>query len=58
MGKKNIYLTLNNGRLLIIDNSSGKTLSVVKIDRNKISRPFITNQKLYIIKDNSIIKLN
>ena len=58
MGKKNIYLTLNNGRLLVIDNSSGKTLSVVKIDNNKISRPFITNQKLYIIKDNSIIKLN
>ena len=28
------------------------------VDNDKISRPFVLNQNLYIIKENSIIKLN
>ena len=58
MGAKNIYLTTNHGRLLIIDVSLGKTISMLKIDNEKISRPFVLDQNLYIIKENSIIKLN
>ncbi len=58
MGSKNIYLTTNHGRLLVIDASLGKTISMLKIDNEKISRPFVLNQNLYIIKENSIIKLN
>ena len=58
MGSKNIYLTTNHGRLLVIDASLGKTVSMLKIDNEKISRPFVLNQNLYIIKENSIIKLN
>ena len=58
VGKKNIYLTTNHGRLFVIDISTGKTKSVLKIDNEKISRPFVINQNLFIIKENSIIKLN
>jgi len=58
LGKNNIYLSTNNGRLIVIDTMTGKTISVLKIDNEKISRPFVLNQKLYIIKDNSIIKLD
>ncbi len=58
VGKKNIYLTTSNGKLLIIDISNGKAKSVINIDRQKISRPFILNKSLYIIKDNGILKLN
>ena len=58
MGSKNIYLTTNHGRLLVIDVNLGKTISMLKIDNEKISRPFVLNQNLYIIKENSIIKLN
>ncbi len=58
MGSKNIYLTTDHGRLLVIDVSLGKTISMLKIDNEKISRPFILNKNLYIIKENSIIKLN
>ena len=43
---------------MIIDITSGKTLSMIKIDNDKISRPFVLNQNLYIIKENSIIRLN
>ena len=58
VGLKNIYLTTNNGRLIIMEIKTGKVQSVLKVDRGKISRPFIHNENLYIIKDNSIIKLN
>ena len=58
VGKKNIYLTTSHGRLFIIDIKLGKTQSVIKIDNNKISRPFILSKNLFIVKDDSIIKLD
>ena len=58
VGSKNIYLTTNNGKLIVIDILTGKSKSILKIDNEKISRPFVSNQKLFIVKENSIIKLN
>ena len=58
VGLKNIYLSTSNGRLLVIDIASGKTISTLKIDNNKISKPFILNKNLFLIKDDAIIKLN
>ena len=58
VAKKNIYLTTDHGRLLVIDIESGQTKSIIKIANNKISRPFILNKNLFLVKDNSIIKLN
>jgi len=58
IGNKKIYLTTNNGRLLIIDISSGKTSNVLKIDGDRISKPFILGKSMFIIKNNAIIKLN
>ena len=48
IGEKNIYLTLNNGKLLVIDTKTGITNSILKIDNHKISRPFILNENLYV----------
>ena len=58
VGLKNIYLSTSNGRLLVIDIVTGKTISVLKIDNEKISKPFVLNKNLFLIKNNSIIKLN
>lgn len=58
VGLNKIYLSTTNGRLLIIDISSGKTISTLKIDNERISKPFIQNRSLFLIKNNSIIKLN
>ena len=58
VAKKNIYLTTTNGRLFVIDIATGITKSVLKIDGEKISRPIVLEKNLFIIKDNSIIKLN
>ena len=58
VGTKNIYLTTNNGRLIIIDVFTGKPTLILKIDNERISRPFILDEKLFIIKDNAIIQLD
>ncbi len=58
VGSHNIYLTTDHGRLLTIDIITGKVLSIMKINNNKITRPLVLNQNLFIITDNSIIKLN
>ena len=58
IGEKKIYLTTNNGRLIIIDTATGKSESILKIDNETISRPFVLNKNLFIIKNNAIIKLD
>tara|TARA_B100000780_G_scaffold271281_1_gene232056 strand:+ start:648 stop:1961 length:1314 start_codon:yes stop_codon:yes gene_type:complete len=58
IGGNNVYLTTNNGRLLVLDVLTGKIINILKIDNNKISRPLVLNQNLFITSDNSIIRLN
>ena len=58
IGLNNIYLSTNNGRLFIIDIATGKRVSILKIDNDKISRPIIIDKNLFVIKDNAIIKLD
>jgi len=58
VGRNKVYLTTNHGRLLIIDIATGKTISSLKIDNDKISRPYVSNKNLFIVKENAIIRLN
>ena len=58
VGLNNIYLTLNNGKLLVVDIKTGSVNTVLKIDNEKVSAPIIQKQNLYVTKNNSIIKLN
>ena len=55
--KNYIYVSLNNGRLLKAKIEDGKFESIVKIDNNKISRPYILNKNMYILRDDAIIKI-
>ena len=58
VGLDEIYLSVSNGRLIVIDIKTGKTNLTLKIDNEKISKPFVQNKNLFLIKDNSIIRLN
>ena len=55
---KKIYISLSNGNLVSVDLLTGKSLDVVKIDGEKISRPYIFNNEMFVIRDNAILKLN
>ena len=57
-GYKNIYLSTSNGKLLVINIKDGKTKTVLNISKNKISKPFISNNDIFIAKENSIIRFN
>jgi len=58
VAKDEIYLSLNNGKLIVIDITTGRSKNILKIDNGKISRPYVLNNNMYIVRDNSIIKLN
>ena len=55
--KKFIYVSLSNGRLLKVSIEDGKTKNIIKIDGGKISRPYILNKQMYVLRDNAIIKV-
>ncbi len=56
-GKNFIYVSLSNGRLLKVSIEDGKTKDVIKIDGDKISRPYIHDKTMYILRNNAIIKV-
>ena len=56
--RNNIYLSLNNGKLIVTDITTGKSIDIIKIDSEKISRPYVLNNDMYIVRDNAILKLN
>ena len=53
-----LYLTLDNGKIVVVNINNGKTESIFKITRGKVSQPFINNEFMFVVKDNEIIKLN
>ena len=57
LAKNKLYLSLSNGRLMIINSLTGIQEKIIKIHNSKISRPFILNNTMYIIKNNALAKI-
>ena len=53
-----LILSTSNGRVIVIDIKNGKVDSIFKIDSERVSSPFIFDNKIILVKNNSIIKLN
>ena len=58
VGRFYIYVSTNNGRILVVNFSEGIIEKTLKLDNKKLQRPVYFNKSLYIAKDNSIIRLN
>ena len=58
IAKNKIYLSTDNGRILIINLINSETEKVIKFNNEKISRPFINNANIFLIKNNGIIRSN
>ena len=56
--KDMIYLTTKNGKIKKVDIKNGDIDLVYRVSRNKISKPYVNNSKIYIIKNNGIVKIN
>ena len=58
IGNTNLYLTNTDGKMIVVDLSLGDIKKIEKISGDFISRPFIFNQNLFVIRNGSIIKYN
>ena len=53
-----IYLSTKNGKIIKVNIENGNIDLVYRLSRSKISKPYVNNSKIYIIKNNGIIKIN
>ena len=58
IGHTKLYLTNTDGKMIVTDLSLGKIIGIVKVSGDFISRPFIYNQNLFVIKNGSIVQYN
>jgi len=53
-----LYLTNSDGKMIVADLKLGNVIQMKKIAGDIISRPFIYNQNLFVIKNGSIVQYN
>jgi outer membrane protein assembly factor BamB len=53
-----LFITTNNGKLIIADIKTSEIKDILKIDADIISRPFVHDKSMFLIKNDSVIKLN
>ena len=58
IAKNKVYLSLNNGRIVKSDVASGIEENIFKLSGSKILKPNIYSGKMYLLKNNAIIKTN
>ena len=57
IARNKIYLSLNNGRLIKIDNENRIQEKIYKFTNSYISKPYFFNNSMYLLVKNSIIKI-
>jgi len=58
IGTTKLYLTNSDGKMIIANLNLGNVIQIEKIAGDIISRPFIYNQNLFVIKNGSIVQYN
>ena len=58
IGNKNLYLTNTDGKMIIGDLESGDIINIDKVSSNFVSKPFIFNNSLFLIRNGSIVQYN
>jgi len=56
IARNKIYLSLNNGRLIKTDVTTGVEENIYKLSGSKILRPKVFGDNMYLLKENAIIK--
>ena len=58
VGYKKLYLTNSDGKMIVVDLQNGNVLKTEKVSSNLVSKPFIFNKNLFLIRNGSIIQYN
>ena len=58
IGNKNLYLTNSDGKMIVVDLQNNTILRTEKVSSNVVSKPFIFNNNLFLVRNGSIIQYN
>ena len=58
VARNKVYLSNNDGKLIVADLETGNIKNINKISSGKILQPYLKNNNLFLIKNGSIIKFN
>jgi len=58
IGNNNIYLTNNDGKIIVIELITGNIINIQHISKKPISKPFIYNESLFVIRNGSVNQYN
>ena len=58
VAKNKIYISLSDGKILVIEILNGKPIITKKLKRSNISKPIVLNKYMFILSKNSIRKYN
>ena len=53
-----LYLTNSDGKMILVDLTIGNIKTIEKVSGDFVSRPFIFNQNLFVIRNGSIVQYN
>ena len=58
IGNKNLFLTNSDGKMIVVDLQNGSIIKTQKVSSDLVSKPFIFNNNLFLIRNGSIIRYN
>ena len=58
IGNKNLYLNNSDGKMIVVDLQNGSIIKTEKVSSNLVSKPFIYNNNLFLIRNGSIVRYN
>ena len=58
IAQNKVYLSNDDGKLIVADLNNGNILSIKKISGDKILQPYVHNNNLFVVSNGSIIKFN
>ncbi len=58
IGNLNLYLTNSDGKMIVVDLKNGNILNIEKVSSNLVSKPYIFNSNLFLIRNGSIVQYN
>ena len=58
IGDKNLFLTNSDGKMIIAGIEDGRIIKIEKVSSGLVSEPFIFKNKLYVVRNGSIVQYN
>ena len=58
IGDTNLFLTNSDGKMIIAGIEDGKIIKIEKVSSGLVSEPFIFNNSLYVVRNDSIVQYN